>query len=164
MVAVLLVAVEAHDKAQVYRGIYVADKGVITGRTQSLLTSGPSEGLFFTGLAGNWGGHGRSLTISSHGLGVTQFRVYQSCTRKISTPCDSFVSNYIYDGGVIIFQLTHESGNQATGFVLAGSDTGPKSPVSITFQADDAIALTIPNQGGSVNYCGAYSLPGYCGA
>ena len=162
VVTVLLVAVEAHNQAQVYGGRYVAKNGVITGRVQSLQTTGPSEGLF-TGLAGSWYGHGRVLTISSHGLGIAEIRVYQPCTIYRSLPCDSIVSNYMYLGGIIIFQLTHENGNQATGFILGGSLTPAKGPVSITLSVG-AIALTTSNHGVQDTFCGPYSLPLYCGA
>jgi NACHT domain-containing protein len=164
MVSVLLVAAEGRNQTQVYRDVYVVEKGVITSRTQSLVATGPSGGLI-TSLAGNWYGHDRGLTISTHGLGISQFRLFRYCTENRSLmPCDVLASNEMFYGGVIIFQLTHENGNQATGFVLSSTITAPSSPVSITLGSDDAITLTAAGQAGTDSYCGSYAPAGYCGA
>ena len=45
-VSVLLVTVGSRNQAQVYHGIYTVSKGEIISRTQSLVATGPSEGLF----------------------------------------------------------------------------------------------------------------------
>jgi hypothetical protein len=164
-VSVFLVALEAHNQAQVYRGAYVVDHGVITHGIQSLEATAPSEGAIFGGVAGNWHDHGGDLTISSHGLGIAQFRVYQWCNTNPSPPCDSMEINYIYGGGVTVFQLTRESGNQAEGFILGGSVPRSNGRVTITFKSlGDAITMTTGNSEYPAVYCGPYSLPYYCGA
>lgn len=162
-VSALLVAAENDDQAQVYRDIFVVAKGVIIARTQTLVTTGPSEGLF-TALAGSWSGHDRGLTISPRGLGIDQVRLFADCTENLSVPCDTLAGNVLFYGGIIVFQLRHESGNGATGFILSSTIAKPDSPVTITFQPDDSIEVATVGTGGPNSYCGTYTLPGYCGA
>lgn len=163
-VSVLLVAVQDSGQARIFQGAYIVDGGVITQARQSLQVTVPREPAMFSAFSGSWLGHGRSLTISPAGLGVAQLRVYQFCSINPSSPCDSVSGNDIYPGGVIVFQLTRENGNQARGYIEDGSVPGSSGPVTITFQpSTDSVALATASQGAE-SYCGPRSPAGLCGA
>lgn len=79
-------------------------------------------------LVGEWGGHGRELTITASGSGTLTYRVYQFCSDDPTPPCDKTKGNEIISGGHIEFVLTGPSGTKAaTGSVTSSND--PKTPV-----------------------------------
>lgn len=163
-VTVLLVATEVNGTAQIFQISYTVSGGVIVHSSPKHITDvqlGPST---YSTFSGNWLGNNRNLNISPAGLGIAKFRVSQSCTTNPSPPCDSVSGNRIYPGGVIVFQLTSESGDSAQGYIVDSSVAGSSGQIAITFQpSNDSVALTTTGQNTPVSYCGPQAPAGLCG-
>jgi hypothetical protein len=83
---------------------------------------------------GEWGGHGRSMTIAPDGTGTLTYRTYQFCSDDPTPPCDSVKNDEIVSGGHIEFRLLAAQGSSAaTGSVTQSND--PKTPVGTAVTA-----------------------------
>jgi hypothetical protein len=163
-VTVLLVATEVNGTAQIFHASYTVSGGVIAGSSSKHIADVSLGSSDFSTFSGNWLGSERTLNISPAGLGIAKFRAFKSCTSSSSPPCDSVSGNQIYPGGVIVFQLTSQSGNSAQGTIVDGSVPGSSGQVVITFQpSNDSIAMTTTAPNTPVSYCGPQAPAGLCG-
>jgi CHAT domain len=164
-VTVLLVAAEVDGTAQIYHTSYTVSGGVIVHSSSSRIVDVPLGPSNFSTVSGKWLRKDRTLNITPEGLGIAKFRVFRSCTSNPS-PCDSVSGNRIYPGGMTVFQLTGENGNQAQGYVVDSSVPGSSSgQAAVTFQpSNDSVALTTAGQNTPVTYCGPQAPAGLCGS
>jgi len=85
-------------------------------------------------LVGDWGGHGRSVTIAANGQSTLTYRTYQFCSDDPTPPCDKTKDNQIISGGHIEFHLLAPKGSDAaTGTVTKSND--PKTKVGTVVTA-----------------------------
>jgi len=166
-VTVLLVAIQARGQALIFHKAFTVRKGpiVLAGDTRKYLNLPVHWNVSHSRLSGKWTGRdGSSLRIYEGGFGVRQFRVLQNCRTHPSPPCNSVTGSHIYPGGVIVFQLNNQSGNEAYGTIVDSSTNHPIVPVTIKFhRSTDSIAM-ITGQGGRTTYCGPHASTGPCKA
>lgn len=139
-----------------------------SGSSATTGTSGPASSTSvppagsFARFVGEWGGHGRGLTVRGDGTGVATWRVYRFCSGETTPPCDTINGNDIVYGGNAPFALSSASGEAARGTVTSSTDpaTLPKGPVTLTLQPGGTLEVA---PSGMV-FCGPGSSPGACGA
>jgi hypothetical protein len=99
-------------------GLLLLSLGVLRPTPASAGRSGT-----YSGIAGEWSGHGFELTIGADGQAVAQWREYQWCSDLSGPdPCDSIVGNEIYSGGLAMLRFTSLTSMSANAMVLMTSD------------------------------------------
>jgi hypothetical protein len=124
----------------------------------------PAEVAAFVG---EWGGHGRTLTISASGTGTIVYRAYKNCSDDPKPPCDKIENNEIHDGGKLTFQILGTANGMgkwdAHIRIVTSNDPqfGKKTTVIELDQDTDVITMPFFN---SSTFCGPKAAAGACGA
>jgi hypothetical protein len=128
----------------------------------STTTSVPSVAV--APFVGIWGGHGRSLTVSSNGQSTVQWRTYRNCT-IYPAPRDKPGGSFSYWS--IGFELTSESAGTATGNETSSDAPGAMSgPIMLTLDSVDLLDLGATGSWtdlGAPNICGPHATYLACG-
>jgi len=164
-VTALLVAIQDSGKALIFHKVFTVQQGpiILARDSRNYVEFNVLWNVSHSRLSGKWTGRdGSSLRIYEGGFGVWQFRVPRSCRTHPSPPCNSVSGSHTYPGGVIVFQLDYQSGNEAYGTIV-DSSTHSSGSVTIRFhRSTDTIAM-ITGQG-RTTYCGARASTGHCKA
>lgn len=159
-VDVALLATEYSGVAQVYLGQYAVEDGTVIAGHQVLQSTDSGSG--FSGVAGEWEGHGRYVLISNGGTGIIAYRSYTWCSDNPRTGCDGLTHNEIVDGGLTTFRLTSADRDTASGR-FEFSTTGLSRAMSV--QRDTATRTLLIPRFGDVSFCKPASQnEGLCGA
>ena len=116
---------------------------------------------------GEWGGHGRTLTITASGAGTIVYRAYKNCSDDPKPPCDKIENNEIHDGGKLTFQILGTANGMgkwdAHIRIVTSNDPqfGKKTTVIELDQDTDVITMPFFN---SSTFCGPKAAAGACGA
>jgi hypothetical protein len=116
---------------------------------------------------GQWGGHGRTLTITASGAGTIVYRAYKNCSDDPTPPCDKIENNEIHDGGKLTFQILGTANGMgkwdAHIQIVTSNDPqfGKQTTVIELDQHTDVITMPFFN---SSTFCGPKAASGACGA
>src|SRR5262249_11559783 len=165
-VSVLLVALQINGQAQICHNVYTVQEGaIIIAHDQQV-----HPNLYatwngsFSSLYGDWAGpDGSNLRIYEDGIGVSHFRTSQNCRTHPSPPCNSGPSSQML-GGVIVYQLSSQTGNKAYGTVVDSSTAHSSRPVTIKFHRSTDSIVMITGPGHSTTYCGPHGSAESCKA
>jgi hypothetical protein len=159
-VAVAVLARESDGRTQLYRGDYHVVGGVIQTGALKLLETDSGGG--FASFAGEWGGHGRGMTITMGGIALVSYRTYNWCQGATTQPCDAEDGDDILDGGLLAIRLASVSHETAEGRITWSTDPRESGAVTFTLRSDqDAIRTSVM---GGTYFCGPGSPEGLCGA
>jgi hypothetical protein len=116
---------------------------------------------------GEWGGHGRTLTITASGAGTIVYRAYKNCSDDPTPPCDKIENNEIHDGGKLTIQILGTANGMAKWDahiqIVTSNDPqfGKQTTVIELDQHTDVITMPFFN---SSTFCGPKAASGACGA
>jgi hypothetical protein len=119
---------------------------------------------------GTWYVHDGGITISQDGAGSAEWRTFTQCSSS-PPPCDAFVGNAIYDGGMAAFHIVSVSGNVATAVgtsIFSSSVFNGRFQLSllpngeVTVRRHGVNAQTAASGYGT--FCGPHAPAGACGA
>lgn len=136
--------------------------------TNSAPTGSPvAPPLDVSTFVGEWGGHGRTLTITASGTGTIVYRAYKNCSDDPTPPCDKIENNEIHDGGKLTFQILGTANGMgkwdAHIQIVTSNDPqfGKQTTVIELDQHTDVITMPFFN---SSTFCGPKAASGACGA
>lgn len=137
--------------------------------TASAVTTHSSAptGVDISTFVGEWGGHGRTLTITASGAGTIVYRAYKNCSDDPKPPCDKIENNEIHDGGKLTFQILGTANGMGKWdahirIVTSNDPQFAEKTTVIEFDQDtDVITMPFFN---SSTFCGPKAAAGACGA
>ena len=121
--------------------------------------------LSLGGLAGDWEGHGRSISVHDDGTFDIDYRTYRDCDTD-PEPCDQVVGDQLFDGGHAEGRLSSGVTPEWHGTLTESNDESvfPRGPVTITKDPDQDLIHVRAGRADDQTFCGPDVVDSPCGA